>query len=208
MRLLPESPRNQRFLAVILLLIVLLLGYLLFVHFWFVSPHLALVDQRRDLAEQQHRYAELIKRKPLIEKRLEEVAAFEKGNQAFLSDPDATTAFGDLSDRLKQAVDQALAGVPARCLITGVSPSPNRDAEVYVRVSASVVLTCETETLIKVLYKLETSNPYLFVDRLSLFHQPPTIVPGTKQTVQASVLGVQFTLSGYLRQPGKAKGTP
>jgi general secretion pathway protein M len=208
MRLLPESSGNQRILAVALLLIVLLLGYLLFVHFWFVAPHLAIVEQRRDLAEQQHQYAELIKRRPLIEKRLEEVAAFEKGNQAFLSDPDATTAFGDLSDRLKQAVDQALAGAPARCLITGVSPSPNRDPEVYLRVSAAVVMSCETETLIKVLYKLETSNPYLFVDRLSLFRQPPVTIPGSKQPVQASVLGVQFNLSGYLRQPGKAKGTP
>ncbi len=71
MRLLPDSPRYQRFVAIVVLLIALLLGYLLFVHWWFVAPHLAINDQRADLAEQQHHFAQLIQRKPAIEKRLE-----------------------------------------------------------------------------------------------------------------------------------------
>jgi len=205
MRLMPESARNQRFLAVVLLLITLLLAYLLLVHWWFIAPHIAMTEQRRDLAEQQHHFAELIRRKPAIEERLKDVAAFERDNQAFLSDADATSAFSDLSERLKQAKEKnAEAG--SRCQIQGVSPAPAREKEVYQRVSAAVVLNCEPENLVKILYDLETSNPYLFVDRLVVYRQQPVFLPGAKTATPATLVGVQFTLSGFLRLPGGKVG--
>ncbi len=206
MRLMPESARNQRFLAVVLFLISMLLAYLLFMHWWFVAPHLAMTEQRRDLAEQQHHFAELIRRKPAIEERLKDVAAFERDNQAFLSDGDATSAFSDLSERLKQAKEKNI-DANSRCQIQGVSPAPVREKEVYQRVSAAVVMNCEPENLVKILYELETSNPYLFVDRLVVYRQQPVFLPGAKTASPATLVGVQFTLSGYLRLPGsKVKG--
>lgn len=203
MRLMPDSPRNQRFLAIVLLLIVLLVGYLVLVHWWFVAPHLALRQQRYDLAEQQHRYAEMIRRRPQIEKRLEDVAASERENQAFLAEADATSAFSDLSERLKRAKEHN-ADANSRCAIQGISPTtmPNRDKDAYQRVSAAVVMNCESETLTKILYELENSNPYLFIDRLVLYKQQPMFMPGAKTATPARLLGVQFTLSGYLRTPG------
>jgi general secretion pathway protein M len=204
MRLLPESARSQRSLAVILLLIVVLLVYLLFVHIWFVAPYLSIREQYVQLRDQQYQFAELIQRKPQVEKQLKEVSDFEQGNQAFLTDADATSAFSDLSERLKQALDQNLVP-PARCTITGVSPSPNRNPEVYLRVSAAVVMSCESETLDKILYSLEASNPYLFVDKLVVYSQQPIMQVGGKRPPNAGLLGVQFTLSGFLRQPGGAK---
>ena len=96
----PE-PRNSRFLAVVLALIVALLGYLVFVHWWFVAPHAAIASQMDDLREQQQRFAGILAQKPLIEKRLAEVRAFEQNNQAFLVDADANSAFSDLTQRLR-----------------------------------------------------------------------------------------------------------
>jgi general secretion pathway protein M len=184
----------------------MLLAYLLFVHWWFIAPHLAMTGQRRDLAEQQHHFAELIRRKPAIEERLKDVAAFERDNQAFLSDGDATSAFSDLSERLKQAKEKNI-DANSRCQIQGVSPAPVREKEVYQRVSAAVVMNCEPENLVKILYELEISNPYLFVDRLVVYRQQPVFLPGAKTASPATLVGVQFTLSGYLRLPGsKVKG--
>src|SRR5215813_6803315 len=102
MRLLPEA-RNSRFLALVLLLIAALLVYLLGVHFWFVSPHLAIADQMDDLREQEARYSQIVAQRPQIEKRLAEARAFEQNNQAFLTDPDPNSAFSDIVQRLKQA---------------------------------------------------------------------------------------------------------
>jgi general secretion pathway protein M len=202
----PESARNQRFLAIVLALITLLLLYLLLVHWWFVAPHLEITGQRRDLAEQQHHFAELIRHRPAIEEKLKDVGAFERDNQAFLADADATSAFSDLSERLKQAKEKNVEP-NSRCQIQGVSPAPGRDKEVYQRVSAAVVMNCEPENLVKILYELETSNPYLFVDRLVVYRQQPVFLPGAKTATPATLVGVQFTLSGYLRQPGnKVKG--
>jgi general secretion pathway protein M len=202
-RLLPDSPRNQRFLAITLLLIAVLLAYLLLVHWWFVAPHLALRQQRYDLAEQQHRYAELIRRRPLIEKRLEAVAEFDRENQAFLSNEDPTSAFSDLSERLKRAKEHNVDTKTSRCSIQGVSPTtlPSHEKDAYQRVSAAVVMNCEPEVLAKILYELESGNPYLFVDRMVIYRQQPMYQPGAKTPTPATMVGVQFTLSGYLRKP-------
>jgi general secretion pathway protein M len=203
MRLLPESPRSQRFLAVILLLIAMLLAYLLFVHWWLVSPYLEMRDQYYDLKDQQYHFAELIQSKPLVEKQLKEVAGLEQQNQAFLNDADAASAFSDLNERLKQAIAQN-SDANARCTVNGISPAPSRAPEVYLRVSASVNMSCQAEMFAKVLYTLESSNPYLFVDRLVMYRQQPMFVPGAK-TAGPTLVSAQFMLSGFLRQPGGTK---
>jgi general secretion pathway protein M len=205
MRLLPESARSQRFLAVVLLLISLLLAYLLFVHWWLVAPYLAMREQYYDLKDQQFHFAELIQSKPQIERQLKEIAGLEQENQAFLTDADSASAFSDLSERLKRAVEQNLEP-NARCTVNGISPSGNRSPEVYLRVSASVNMSCQSESFAKVLYTLETSNPYLFVDHLVMYRMQPMFTPGTKAPPGATLVSAQFTLSGFLRQPGGDKG--
>jgi general secretion pathway protein M len=224
MRLLPDSPRSQRFLAVVLLLIAILLAYLLFVHWWLVSPYLAMRDEYYDLKDQQYRLAELIQSKPVIEKQLKDIAGLEQENQAFLNDADPTSAFSDLSERLKQAVAQNL-GSDARCTVNSVAPSPSHASEVYLRVSASITMSCQAETFAKVLYMLESSNPYLFVDKLVIYRQPPAPAPTpapskpvskgaataaattatATTTATTALINAQFMLSGFLRQPGGAK---
>ncbi len=205
MRLLPESARGQRFLAVVLLLTALLLVYLLCVHWWLVSPYLTMRDQYYDLRDQQYRFAELIQSKPQLERQLKEVAGLEQQNQAFLNDADAASAFSDLSERLKRAVEQ-YRSPDVRCVVNGISPSGSPAPEVYLRVSANVNLSCQAETFAKVLYTLETSNPYLFVDRLVIYRQQMMFTPGTKAPPGATLVNAQFMLSGFLRQPGSAKG--
>ncbi|MBS0581977.1 MAG: hypothetical protein JSS42_02630 [Proteobacteria bacterium] len=205
MRLLPDSARGQRFLAVVLLLITLLLAYLLLVHWWLVSPYLAMRDEYYDLKDQQYRFAELIQSKPVIERQLKDVAGLEQENQAFLNDADAASAFSDLSERLKRAVDQNL-DPNGRCTVNGISPSGSHTPEVYLRVSANVNMSCQAETFAKVLYTLESSNPYLFIDRLVMYRQPPMFVPGGKPAPPgATLVNSQFLLSGFLRQPGGVK---
>ncbi|MFT3790123.1 MAG: type II secretion system protein GspM [Rudaea sp.] len=205
MRLLPESARSQRFLAVTLLLIALLLVYLLCVHWWLISPYLAMREQYYDLKDQQYHFAELIQSKPVIERQLKDVAGLEQENQAFLNDADATSAFSDLSERVKHAVEE-YRDPNGRCTISGISPISIHAPEVYLRVSANVNLSCQAETFSKVLYALEASNPYLFVDRLVMFRQPMPGTGGKAAAPAATLVNAQFMLSGFLRQPGNAKG--
>jgi len=201
MRVVPEA-RNGRFLAAVLLLIVLMLAYLLGLHWWFVAPQLEIADQMNDLRTQQHRFAELAAQRPMIEKRLAQVRRDEQSNQGFLGDADSNTAFSDLTQRLKQAI-AAHAQDDSRCAIVSNSNYRGGEEELYERVTIQVRMRCTLEPFAGILYDLENSKPYLFVDQLMIYRQQrPYFHPG-KQPNVATTLDIRFNLSGYLRQPGK-----
>lgn len=193
-------PKDGRLLAVTLLLIVVLCVYLFGVHWWFVSPHLDYYNQMGDLREQQQRYARVIAERPAIDKKLAEVRAYEKGNQAFLAEADANAASAGLITRLRQSqTDQS---DPQRCSVVNTSPGYTAgQEEQYMKVIVQARLRCDLESLAAILYDLENGKPYLFVDDLMIYKQQTYVPPGGKRV--ASPLDVRFNLSGYLRQPGK-----
>ena len=200
MRLLPEA-RNSRFLALVLLLISLLLVYVLGVHWWFVSPHLAVSEQMDDLRDQESRFSQIVAQRPQIERRLAESRAFEQNNQAFLTDPDVNSAFSDIVQRLKQIVTTH-AGESTSCQIVSTSPFRIPEEELYQRVSAQVRMRCNLERFSSILYDIESGNPYLFLDRLTIYRQIGGYTPPGAKKAPQSALEIQFNLSGYLRQAG------
>jgi general secretion pathway protein M len=203
MRLLPEA-RNSRFLAIVLLLIVVLAVYVAGVHWWFVAPHLEIAEQMRDMREQQQRFREMAGQRGEIEKRLAEVRAFEQGNQSFLTDADANSAFSDLTQRLKQAITSRVKD-ENRCSIVSNSNYKGGEEETYQRVTIQVRMRCDLEPLAAILYDLENGNPYLFVDQMMISRQMPGYVaPGAKAPAMA--LDIRFNLYGYLRKQAKVAG--
>lgn len=201
MRLASDS-RNGRFLAVVLLLIAVLLGYVLLVHWWFVAPDLAIASQIQDLREQQQRFAGIVAQRPLIEKRLAQVRAYEQGNQAFLSDADANSAFSDLTQRLKQAISARVKD-ENKCAIVSNSNFKGGEEELYERVTIQVRMRCALEPFAEIMYELENSNPYLFVDQLLIYRQQFGYVPPGGKARPPTALDIRFNLSGYLRKAGK-----
>ncbi len=202
MRLAPDA-RNGRFLAIVLLLIVVLLVYVVFVHWWFVAPELAMSAQMNDLREQQQRFAQMAAERTPIEKHLAEVRAFEQNNQAFLADTDANSAFSDITQRLKQTI-AARAKNEARCSIVSNSNFKGGEEETYERVTIQVRMRCDLEPFAGILYDLENSNPYLFVDQLMIYRQVGGYFAPGQQQKAVSALDIRFNLSGYLRKAGKA----
>ena len=202
MRLLPDA-RNSRFLAVVLLLIVAMVGYAVGVHWWFVAPHLAITDQMNDLSEQQQRFRQVAGQRAEIEKRLAEVRTFEQNNQAFLADADSNSAFSDLTQRLKQAIGARVKD-ENRCSIVSNSNFKGGEDELYQRVTIQVRMRCDLEPLAGILYELENGNPYLFVDQLMVYRQQGGFVPLGAKQAPPSALDIRFNLSGYLRKPGKS----
>ncbi len=196
------KPKDGRFLAVVLLLIVVALFYLVFVHFWFVAPLADISVQMQDLRDQQVRYRQAIEQRPEIEKRVAEVRAYEQGNQAFLSETDANAASAALIQRLKAVMGEH-AKDEARCQNVSTQSYNGGDEELYKRVTVQARLKCDLEPLAAILYDLENGKPYLFVDQVMIYKQQTYTPPGAKAV--AVPLDVRFNLSGYLRQPGKAK---
>ncbi|UXI67784.1 type II secretion system protein GspM [Tahibacter amnicola] len=203
MRLLPDK-NNGRLLAVVLTLIVALLVYLLGVHWWFVSPHLALRGQMADLREQQQRFRETSAQRAEIEKRLGEVREFEQSSQAFLNQTDANAAAADLIQRLKQAVNDR-GGDQNRCQVLTNQTLTGGKPELYERVTIQVRMRCDLEPFSAIVYQLESGKPYLFVDQLMVYKQNYGYVPPGQKQPQQSALDIRFNLSGYLRKRGADK---
>jgi general secretion pathway protein M len=198
----PET-RNRRFLAIVLLLIVASVIYLIFFHWWFVSPQLDIAAQMADLRERQASFAQTSQQGPLIDKRIKEIRAAEQNSQAFLTDTDPNAAFSDLTQRLKQIISQRVKD-EARCSIVSNSNFKGGEEELYRRVTIQVRMRCALEPFAGILYDLENSNPYLFVDQLMIYRQQAGYVPPGGKAPPTS-LDIRFNLSGYLRnKAGKA----
>ncbi len=194
----PELPEDSRPLAVGLLVVVLVLVYFLGIHWWFVAPQLAVGAQMDDLREQQQRYAAIVAEKPAIEERLAQVREYEKTNQAFLSQTDPAAASALLIQRVNQAIKQH-DPEGGRCSSQQSTALSNRNQEErYLGVSVRIRMQCDLGTTARVLYDLEEGKPFLFIDELMIY-QRARFHPGQPAS---SMLQVQFTITGYLRQRG------
>ena len=199
------QPKDGRFLAVVLLLIVLLLVYLIGIHWWFVAPQLQFRSDMQDLRDQQLRFRQATAQKPEIEKRLAAIHEKEQSNQAFLTDTDSNAASAWLIQRLNQAITDH-AKDEKRCQSTGQQNYQGGEDELYKKVTVQARLRCDLEPLAAILYDLENGKPYLFVDQIMIYKQQTYQPPGSKAV--ATPLDVRFNLTGYLRQPGKAPQPP
>jgi general secretion pathway protein M len=206
--------KDGRFLAVVLLLIVLILVYLIGIHWWFVMPQMQFSSDMQDLRDQQLRFRQATAERPEIEKRLVEIKAYEQDNQAFLSEGDVNTASAALIQRFKQAMADHVKN-EKRCLQTGTQNYNGGEEELFKRVTVQVHMKCDLEPLAAIFYDLENSKPYLFVDQLMVTKQAVAVPPARPAAPGSAVtpppppppppLDIQFSLSGYLRQPGKTK---
>jgi general secretion pathway protein M len=199
-------PKDGRFLAVVLLLIVLLLVYLVGIHWWFVAPQMQFRADMQDLREQQLRFRQAAAQKPEIEKRLAAIHAREQSNQAFLTDTDQNAASAWLIQRLNQAITDH-AKDEKRCSSNGQQQYTGGEEELYKHVTVQARLRCDLEPLAAIIYDLENGKPYLFVDQIMIYKQQTYQPPGSKMAM-SSPLDVRFNLTGYLRQPGKPAPQP
>jgi general secretion pathway protein M len=189
------KPRDQRLLAVALLLLLAALAYVLLLHWWFVAPMGQISADMRDLRDTHSRYAAAIAQKPALQQRLAALGAGQAASAAFLPTDDPNAAAGDLMQRVVDVVGQNTTG--GSCTVSQKMPLPNPPAdagEPYRKAAVSVSLSCDMQPLAAVLNALEQGTPYLFVDDLGIYRNPVAA-----QQNAATPLEVQFTLSGYVR---------
>lgn len=195
---LPKLPSDGRALALGLLALVLVVVYFLGVHWWFVAPQIDIARQMGDLRNQQQRFAAMAAQRPDIQKRLAAVRKYEQANQAFLPQKDSSAAAAELIQRVGEVIKKRDPD-GTRCVAQQSTPLGRASSdEPYQKVSVRVRLSCDMEPLVGVLYDLEQGKPYFFIDELMIYQQASFY----RRANPSSKLQAQFTLSGYLRQPG------
>ena len=195
MNALKLNARDSRLAAIGLLLLVLLLGYFLLLHWWFVAPLQQINGEMSDLRDTQSRYAAALAEKPALQQRIAALGVGQAASQAFLAADDTNAAAADLMQRVVDVVAASTQG--GSCTVSQKMPLPNPPmtaGEPYQKAAVSISLSCDIEPLAAVLQALEQGTPYLFVDDLSVYRNPVAA-----QQNNAAPLEVQFTLSGYIR---------
>ena len=189
------QPRDSRIAAIALLLLVLLLGYFVLLHWWFVAPLQDIRSEMADLRDTHSRYAAAIADKPALQQRIAALGAGQAASSAFLAEDDPNTAAADLMQRVVDVVGTSTQG--GSCVVSQKMPMPNPPAtpgEPYRKAAVSISLSCDIQPLAAVLQALEQGTPYLFIDDLSIYRNPVAA-----QQNNVAPLEVQFTLSGYVR---------
>ena len=197
------NARDSRLAAIGLLLLVLVLGYFVLLHWWFVAPLQQMNSEMSDLRDTQSRYAAALAEKPALQQRIAALGVGQAASHAFLAADNTNAAAADLMQRVVDVVAANTKG--GSCTVSQKMPLPNPPTtagEPYQKAAVSISLSCDIEPLAAVLHALEQGTPYLFVDDLSVYRNPVAA-----QQNSAAPLEVQFTLSGYVRPSHHAAAT-
>ena len=194
-----KRQERDRWLALGLLLLALLLGYLVLLHPWWTVPMLEAQDRIDTLQQRELRQRMQLRQGPDIARRLQQVQAALARRPGFLAESTTELATASLVQRLESVVEQASPGNRS-CAITNRSPlaDDNATKERFRKVTVQVRLRCGTPELAAVLHALEADTPRLFVDNLNVLAQRYFFAPG-QGGAQAGGLDVSFDLYGYLR---------
>ena len=181
----------SRTLALILLVLVLLSGGRLV-----VAPLLAVFQNNASRIEQTEvllrRYQALAEQRPAIADRLvaqQDLAASAGG---YLQGPSDALAAAELQDRVKSVIE----GAGGELRSTQILPAGTVEGIAVIRRAAlRVQFDATIENLAEILYELESGEPYLLIDQLSVRDQR------TRRRNEAETeapLYISFELSGYL----------
>jgi general secretion pathway protein M len=192
-----QAAERDRWLALGIFGLLLLLIYSLTVHWWWTRPQLQLRSQLIELRDQELRLRMTIEQREEISRRMAQLQAAEADNPGFLPESSAELATAALVGRLESVVENASPSSDS-CQLTQRTPARTRTNERFRRVQIEVRLRCGNQELAAILHALESERPNLFVDNLSILMRRGRGV----NAASAGALDVSFALYGYLRHRG------
>lgn len=198
-----RNPRLSRVAAVLLLAGLLLVVYLLAVHWWFTAPFLEARSALIEARDQEQRLRAIAQLRGLLEQELQKVRQFEAGNPEFLVEENFDLAASAIIARIDALVEAQQAG--AACTVISRSPARSQVEEPFERVTVKVRMRCAPEYLAPVIHGLEAGSPPLFVDQLAILNRSQGRLPRARTQVGADAIDANFDVYGYLRKPRERK---
>jgi general secretion pathway protein M len=185
---------SSRMLAVALLAGVLLAGYGLV-----VAPVIAAYREVGQGIEQSQlllqRYRRLASQQPQLSARLTELEQRAAKAGGYLKGPSDALAAAELQDYVRAVIEGAAGSLRSTQILPAGATEPTVPAR---RAALRIQLGIDIKGLQKVLYELETGQPYLFVDELTIRQQRMRRRRSTEPE-QEPVLDVSFEVFGYVR---------
>lgn len=197
MQLLPDL-KNNRPLAVGLLLIALIVIYLVGFH-WFVQRHVQLGEERERLETQAARFKAAVLRGPELEVRLAELREHRMGQTLFLPESGFSSAAAAMTRRLREIIE-AEALLPELCTVQATQNILEQEPDRFERVTVNVRMLCPLDDLTRVVYALEDSEPLMLVDNLVLRQRVMADQGGRRGGGTYGLVEFSFNMYGFLTE--------
>jgi general secretion pathway protein M len=190
---LSNNPQTQRWLAVGLLVLVVLLISLVIVA-PIVSKGLELSETKENLAFDLKKYENILAGKAAIVSNIEAIKQQHQDQGYFNNQGTSALASAQMQEFIKQAIVQAGGQLSS----TQVLP-PNNSKDNFSRITVSVRMTGNIEVLRAVLYKLETATPLIVIDQLDIRPMRSIRNAMTRQIQASNGLNINFQAIGFMR---------
>jgi general secretion pathway protein M len=185
------TPKQSRFLAVALLLVLLSLAVLA------IAAPVLLLHQHYDqalenLSDRLTRYSRVVAMRPGIESQLK-VAQAKQASRFYLKSSGPSLAAAEIQDLAKVVIEQNGAK------LTSMQILPHKDENGLRQVTVNIQLSGKFQALHQVVYALENTQPYLFIDNASI--RSPLAFSSLNPA--EAELYVQFDLAGFAMVKGE-----
>ena len=183
----------QRFYAIALAVLAGILLYWILLHWWFIAPLQQMAEEKRVLQTTYQRYSTLEAQRGSIQAQLESITRRSLPVEGMLAEGEPEVA----SAQLMQLISDRLSLAPATgvvCSILNRTPQTTSPDGPFLRIKVNVDMECGIESLAGTLHRLESEQPYLVVETLSIQRTPDS----TEAQAQQGRLVVKMQVSGLL----------
>jgi general secretion pathway protein M len=193
---LPDYPEKQRWLAVGLLIVVLLMfGMVIIVPV--VTKGLALLETRNTLVFKLQQYERVLAKKNAVVESMNKIKKQHQEQGYFNSKGTSALASAEMQEVIKKAI------VDAGGQLSSTQALPLSTKDEFSRITVRVRMTGNSNVLRAVLYKIETSTPLIIVDQIDIRPMRGRRNRKTRQIEPSNELNVNFQAVSFMRkQPG------
>ncbi len=185
MKQLGPTQKKAAALAILVLLVALAVAVIA-LPVWLLNRHYDVALE--DATSRLERYSKIVGMRDALQKQAVEVKALE-AKRHFLKSASPALAAAELQEQAQGAFDAAGAKV------NSIQVLAHKDDGLYRQVSVQVQLMAPLTAVKAMLYGLETSHPYLFLDNFSI--RAPIMQVNRPEPPNEPELIVQFDLTGY-----------
>jgi len=194
------DPRVSKWSAVMVLLLLMVIVYFLFVH-WFFVAHAGLNEEVDALNESRQQFINEAAKTPDLRKMLQKVRAEVGSNNEFLQADSKNLGNAEITSIFKNIVNQQ-SEQSSDCQIISQSPTQDKEPEQFEKITLRVRMRCQYEVFVKVINLIEENTPSLFVNDLRI--ETKNVNRYRKNSKQANApesLEIRFDLYAYLKNP-------
>jgi general secretion pathway protein M len=191
---LANNPQTQRWLAVGLLAVIVLLVSLIVV-VPIISKGLELHETKENLAFTLKKYEQILSGKGAIVGNIAAIKQQHETQGYFNTQGTSALASAQMQEFIKQAIVQAGGQLSS----TQVLPPTTSSKDKFNRITVSVRMTGNIEVLRAVLYKLETATPLIVFEQLDIRPMRSVRNRITRQIEPSNGLNINFQAIGFMR---------